>query len=119
MRQFGIGMLVVCVFGMGVVFAGGGVVHDSMGDRFEGKTSMANKIKNGEGTEEDHKKMLELARAMAKEKPKKGDASSWKEKTEALVAASELLASGKKDEGLAAYKKAVNCKACHNVHKGK
>ena len=47
---------------------------------------------------------------LVKFKPSKGDADSWKTKTEALVAA---LKSGKQED----LNKASNCKACHSVHK--
>ncbi len=54
---------------------------------------------------------------MASEKARKVDAESWKSKTTALIKAAQLAVDGKKGAG-AALKKAANCKACHNVHKG-
>ena len=50
--------------------------------------------------------------------PTKGDAESWKEKTGALVDAAKAVEEGK--EGATKdLKKAMDCKACHTVHKGK
>lgn len=83
---------------------------------FKGDTSMFKKISQGNGTQDDFKKLLELSRELAKNEPTKGDAASWSEKTKALVAASELLAQGKPG-ALDAVKAAANCKACHSVHK--
>ena len=49
---------------------------------------------------------------LAAYKPPKGDAESWKKKTAAITAAI-------KANDQPALKKAVNCKACHGVHKKK
>lgn len=64
----------------------------------------------------DKKAFADLCESLAANKCPKGDGASWKSKTEALVAASKALVAGEKD----AAKKvgaAVNCKACHSVHK--
>jgi hypothetical protein len=53
---------------------------------------------------------------MANARPPKGDDASWKDKCDKLLAGAEALASGAPD-GLAKYKEAVNCKACHSAHK--
>ena len=54
--------------------------------------------------------LAKYAAWLAAYKPPRGDAESWKEKTQALVVAVE-----KND--LKALKAAANCKACHKVHK--
>ena len=60
-----------------------------------------------------NKKVLaKYAAWLAAYKPPKGDDASWKEKTGAIVKAI-------KTDNQAALKKATNCKACHNIHKGK
>jgi len=56
--------------------------------------------------------LAKYAAWLAAYKPPKGDDASWKEKTGAIVKAI-------KTDNQAALKKATNCKACHNVHKGK
>ena len=71
----------------------------------------------GKATDAQKKELLELYIDLGKNKPPKGDAKSWKTKTEAMVVAAKEVVAGK-DEGVAHLKKAVNCKACHAVHKG-
>ncbi len=61
-------------------------------------------------------KLVAAYKQLSKTKASKGDAASWKEKTSKLLAAAESLQKGA--PGAAeAYKEAVNCKACHSVHK--
>lgn len=71
---------------------------------------------DGKASKEELKKLVEGYALMAKTKAPKGDAASWKEKTTALLEASKSLQKGDAD-GAAKYKEAVNCKACHSVHK--
>ena len=54
--------------------------------------------------------LAKYAQWLAAYKPEKGDAASWKAKTEAFVAAI-------KANDQVALNTASNCKACHNVHK--
>lgn len=84
----------------------------------KGKESLVAKITGGKGTDEDHKKILGLYEALATFKPPKGEEGSWKEKTTALVSAAKELVE-KKEGAAAKLKAASNCKACHDVHKGK
>ncbi|MCB1231876.1 MAG: hypothetical protein KDN19_16530 [Verrucomicrobiae bacterium] len=73
-------------------------------------------VSNGEGTKAQLEELLAAYESIAKEEPPTGDADSWKEKTGALVSSVKDLQGGK-DGALDAYKKAVNCKACHSEHK--
>ena len=82
------------------------------------KGGLCKTVASGEGTDEDKKKLLALFTDMAKETPAKGDAESWKEKAGALVSAAQGVVDGK-DGATAQLKKAANCKACHDVNKGK
>ncbi|MFM7593239.1 MAG: hypothetical protein ACKO85_15730 [Isosphaeraceae bacterium] len=82
------------------------------------KSGLCKNVGAGEGSDDDKKKLLALFTDMAKETPGKGDAASWKEKAGALVNAAQAVVDGKA-EGAAQLKKAANCKACHDVHKGK
>jgi hypothetical protein len=75
------------------------------------KDKLHEKFQKGETTKEETKKLLEGYEALLKSKPPKGDEKDWKAKSEALVKAV-------KDDDKAAYKKAVDCKACHDAHKG-
>ena len=84
----------------------------------KGKDSMLNKITSGKGTDEDHKKLLELYEFMATQKPPMGDEAGWKTKADALVTVAKDVVA-KKEGALDALKKASDCKACHSVHKPK
>lgn len=88
-----------------------------MEDGFKGKTSLSARISKGQGNEADFKKIAFLTKELALNHPPKGDLSSWTEKTTALKAAADSLVDGKPGapDG---FKTAVNCKACHSVHKG-
>jgi hypothetical protein len=74
------------------------------------KDKLNEKFAEGKATKEEKQKLQEGYEALLKNKPPKGDEKDWKEKAEALVKAV-------KDDDTDGYKKAVNCKACHDAHK--
>ncbi|HCN77383.1 MAG TPA: hypothetical protein DIT13_09355 [Verrucomicrobiales bacterium] len=82
----------------------------------QGEDPVCKQVSNGEGTSDQIAELLKSYEAMAKEKPEKGQPSSWEEKCAALIAAVKKLQKDPKD--VSDYKKAVNCKACHDPHKG-
>lgn len=82
----------------------------------KGADPICKKASDGMASSTELKNLVAAYRTMAKAKPPKGDDASWKEKCDKLLAGAEALASGMPD-GLAKYKEAVNCKACHSVHK--
>lgn len=82
----------------------------------KGTPKVSDKIIDGTVSDEDLKKTLELYKAMADTKPPKGDAVAFKEKVAKLIHATEDVTAKKEGAG-AAYKQAVNCKACHSDHK--
>ena len=92
-------------------------IEQIMEDGFKGKESLSARISKGQGNEADFKKMAMLTKELALNKPSKGDLASWTEKTRALQAAADSLVAGKPG-ALDGFKSAVNCKACHSVHKG-
>jgi mono/diheme cytochrome c family protein len=91
-------------------------IHEAMEKYHKGKEALCKKVGAGKASKEELTAILAAYKAMAAAKPPKGDMASWKEKSSALVAATQLLVDGK-PEGLAKYKEAVNCKACHSIHK--
>lgn len=91
-------------------------IHDVMEWVHKGKESMAARVRDGKGSKEDLAILIKFYKFLATQKPEKGDAASWKEKTTALLAATEQLNKGEAG-AQEAYKKAVNCKACHEAHK--
>ncbi len=82
----------------------------------KGTDTIAKKAQDGTATKEELKGLVEGYKIVAKEKAPKGDAASWKEKTSKLLAAAQALQKGAPDAA-AQYKEAVNCKACHSVHR--
>jgi hypothetical protein len=81
------------------------------------KQKLHEKFAKGEASKEEKQKLLDGYEALAKDKPSKGDAASWKKFTETLLKAAKDLEAGK--EGAAeAYKKAVSCGPCHTAHRG-
>ncbi|HKI36073.1 MAG TPA: hypothetical protein VKA46_29725 [Gemmataceae bacterium] len=83
----------------------------------EDNDKILKKVQDGKASDAEKKQLLELYTELGKNKPPKGEAKSWKEKTTALVSAAKEVVDGK-EEGVAHLKKAANCKGCHSVHKG-
>jgi hypothetical protein len=82
----------------------------------KGDVSLYKKVEKGTSTAADHTKLVELYKALAANKPPKGDQKSWDAKTGALVKAAEGLQKGAPN-AKAQLKTAANCKACHTAHK--
>ena len=82
----------------------------------KGNDSLGKKVQSGQGTKEDYAKLVEFYTSLPLNEPPEGSAASWKEKSTAVLEAAKALNDGK-DGALAQYKKAVNCKACHDVHR--
>jgi len=93
-------------------------IKDVMKKAHGGKPKLCEKVATGKASKEEKQELVELYTALTKNKPPKGDADSWKEKTEALVAAAKACLDDDK-EGPDKLKKAVACKSCHEAHKGK
>ena len=82
----------------------------------KGADSVAGRIRSGTASEADLQLMVDLTRQLTRNKPPKGELASWTAKTSALHAAAKDLAAHKVG-ALDGWKEAVNCKACHSVHK--
>lgn len=80
------------------------------------KNKLTEKVAKGEGTAEEKAELVKLFTALGKNKPPKGDAESWKTKTDALLAAAKDVVAGK-DGATGALGNAMKCGACHGVHK--
>jgi hypothetical protein len=110
--------LALCVAGVSVAADKDLTIKEVMKKAHTGKPKLCEKVVSGKATKEEKQELVDLYTAMAKDKPPKGDADSWKDKTEALVAAAKSCLADDKD-GPDKLKKAVNCKSCHEAHKGK
>jgi hypothetical protein len=93
-------------------------IKEIMKKGHKGEPPLCKKVATNKASKEEKQQLLDLYTALSKQKPPKGDADSWKEKTEALVKAAKACVDDDKD-GPTALGKAVACKACHEVHKGK
>lgn len=82
------------------------------------KDGLCKKVASGKADDAEKKALVENFEALAANKPPKGDADSWKEKTAALVEAAKAVAEGKEGAG-AKLNAAANCMACHKEHKHK
>src|SRR5262245_29067267 len=78
----------------------------------KGEKSLCAKVASGEATAAEKEQLVELFTALHANMPKKGEADSWKQRTEALLAAA------KSGDGKA-LKAAADCAGCHKLHKGK
>lgn len=83
-----------------------------------GGNSLFAKVTGGNASAEEKIKLLDLYIDMVENEPSKGDAMEWK-----MVAGKAMIAAAKNvagREGAAdELKEAGNCKACHDVFKGK
>jgi len=82
----------------------------------QGTDPVCKKASNGAASKEEIAKLVEYYKSLPAQKPPQGDEASWKEKSTALLKAAEALHAGKPD-AVKQYSAAVNCKACHSVHK--
>ena len=82
----------------------------------KGEDPLCKKAVEGKATPEEIKKLVAAYKVLAAAKPTRGETASWKEKTSKLLTAAEGLEKGG-TEAAAKYKAALNCKACHDVHK--
>lgn len=84
-----------------------------------GKEGLKGKVASGKASKEEKEQLVVLYVALAKNKPAKGDDTSWKQKTEAIVKAAKAVASSDDKAAVADLNKATNCKVCHEAHKSK
>ncbi len=83
----------------------------------KGKKPLAARAAAGQASDEEKKLLVELYEEMAKNKPPKGDAESWKKLNDELVAAAKDVAEGKDGAGKR-LGNAMKCGPCHDNHKG-
>jgi hypothetical protein len=95
-------------------------IKEIMDKAHEGEedNALRDKAIAGKATKQEKEELLTLYTALSQNKPPKGDAKAWKERTDKIVAAAKDLAAGK-EGSTAALKTATNCGDCHNVHRPK
>jgi hypothetical protein len=82
----------------------------------DGVDTVCKKVSSNEASPQELADILKSYEAMASVTPPRGVKSSWDEKCQALISAIKKIQAGD-SSGVSAYKKAVNCKACHTLHK--
>jgi uncharacterized protein YpmB len=80
--------------------------------------AICKKVGRGEATDADLATLLKAYQDMSGDTPAKGAKSIWMEKCQALISAIKKV-QAKDASGTSDFKKAVNCKACHDMFKGK
>lgn len=116
-RRAGATLFAGVVISTSVALAATMSIEDVMKKYHKGKDALCKKVSGGQASKAELQQILAGYQAMSSQKPPKGDAASWKSKNEALITATQSIIAGK-PEGIEKYKAAVNCKACHNAHKG-
>lgn len=91
-------------------------ISDIMKMAHKGKTSLSSRAKKGEASQAELKKLIGMYLALEKLSPPRGESRSWKEKTENLTSAA-INVFAKTDGALDTYSNALNCRACHRLHK--
>lgn len=92
-------------------------IEEIMEKTHKGKESMVARVGSAKPDPKEVTTLLGYYQQMAADKPGKGDEASWKKKTGAVIEALEGIKAGK-PKSAEAFKTAINCKACHSVHKG-
>lgn len=94
------------------------LIKNAMKKNFKPEDAISKKASKGEASDAELAELLKCVEAIAAAKPPQGAATSWEAKTGALVAAVKKV-QAKDASGASELKKALNCKACHDVHKAK
>lgn len=106
----------VLVFAVAAAEAAESKISTVMKTVMKGDTSTYKKICLGTGSDADIQKLVNCLKGLSGTRPPKGTASSWSEKTGALIKAAEDVAA-KKPGAREVLQKAGNCKACHSEHR--
>ena len=91
-------------------------IKDIMAAAHKKPKELLKKVATGAATDAEKAELVKLYEALAKLSPPRGDASSWEEKTKALLAAARAAAEGKPDAAVE-LNRVANCAACHQAHK--
>lgn len=97
--------------------AGNDLVKTIMKQHFKPDDGIAKKAGAGTSTDAELATLLKACQDMLTIAPPKGDKAAYVMKTQGLIDAVKKV-QAKDAAGPAAYKAAVNCKACHTDHKG-
>jgi|UniRef100_UPI00378473EA hypothetical protein len=97
--------------------AGSDVIKTIMKQYHKPEDAPCKKVSGGTATDAELTTLLKAYQDMCAATPPKGDKTAWVTKCQALIGSVKKI-QAKDATGIAAYKAAVNCKACHTDHKG-
>jgi hypothetical protein len=97
--------------------SGSDVIKTAMKQSFKPDDALCKKVSGGTASDADLAQMLKICQTICAATPPKGDKAAWVGKCQALIASVKKI-QAKDPAGIEAFKKAVNCKACHTDHKG-
>jgi len=80
------------------------------------KEKLLDKVAKGDASDAEKKQLVDLYTALGMNKPPKGEAKDFTEKVKPLIEAAKDVVAGKEGAGKD-LKKAVQCKACHDIYK--
>lgn len=96
---------------------GSDVIKAAMKTYHKPEDALCKKISGGTASDAELATILKVYQDICAATPPKGDKAAWVAKCQALIGAVKKI-QAKDVSGVAAYKTAVNCKACHTAHKG-
>jgi hypothetical protein len=97
--------------------AGSDVIKTAMKQYHKPDDALSKKVAGGTATDVDLATMLKVYEDMCAATPPKGEKAAWVVKCQAVIGSVKKI-QAKDATGIAAFKAAVNCKACHSEHKG-
>jgi hypothetical protein len=92
------------------------VIKESMKKYHKPEDAICKKVGKGEASDAELAEILKSYQAICAATPPRGDKGAWVEKCQALIGAVKKV-QAKDASGMSDFKKAVNCKACHDVFK--
>ena len=95
---------------------GSDVIEVAMKKHHKPDDSLCKKIAGGTGSDADLAAMLKVYQDMCAAMPPKGDKAAWVAKCQSVIGAVKKI-QAKDPSGVAAFKTASDCKACHKDHK--
>jgi len=91
-------------------------IKDIMDKTHKASDSVVARVRDGEGTAEDHKKALAIYKSLAALKPAMGDDKAWKNRTGAVISALQDMVD-KKSGAVDRFRSVTACRGCHDAHR--
>lgn len=92
------------------------VIKTAMKKYHKPDDAICKKVSDGKGTDADLATLLKVYQEICAATPPKGDKAEWVKKCQTVIGAVKKIQANDAS-GVAAFKEAVNCKACHADHK--